>query len=104
MDRMQARTELSRSGYLSSNAVITGLTLFAVGGLVGALGMGISGTAMMRSFRSWITALQQQPVQAFAQNEMIPAKPTPAKTAPAKTASNLSGGPKEMATPSSQEG
>jgi hypothetical protein len=64
---------------------------------------------MMRSFRSWLIALQQQPVQAFAQSEMIPAKPapartSPAKTTPAKTASAVSGDPKEMVTPSSLEG
>jgi hypothetical protein len=73
----------------------TGLTLLAVGGVLGVLGLGISGTAMMRSFRRWLTA-QQQPVRALAaQNEMIPAKTAPAKTDPA-----VSSGPKETVTPS----
>jgi pyruvate/2-oxoglutarate dehydrogenase complex dihydrolipoamide acyltransferase (E2) component len=102
MDSTQARTELVRSGYLNSNVMSTGLTLLAVGGVLGVLGLGISGTAMMRSFRRWLTAQQQQQqVRAIASPaKTTPAKTTPTKTTPTKTASAVSSSPKEMATPS----
>lgn len=87
MDSTQARAECVRSGYLNSKAMITGLALLTVGGVIGAWGMGISGTAMMRRFRRWLTA-QQQPISAIAGHKTVPAKPAP----------TVSGGRKEMAT------
>ena len=69
--------------------MITGLALLTVGGVIGAWGMGISGTAMMRRFNRWLTV--QQPVSAIAGH-----KPVPARTAPV-----VSGGT-EMATKSAR--
>lgn len=102
MDSTRARTKLVRSGYLNSNAMVTGLTVLTVGGVVAALGMAISGTAIGRSFRRWLTAQQQQQqVRAIASPaKTTPAKTTPTKTTPTKTASAVSSSPKEMATPS----
>jgi len=91
MDSTQARAEGVRSGYLNSGAMITGLAFLTVGGVIGAWGMGISGVAMMRKFRRWLSA-QQQPVSAIAGH----------RTVPAKTGTTVNGGRKEMATQSAR--
>ena len=91
MDSAQAHAERVPRGYLSSKAVITGLALLTVGGVIGAWGMGISGTAMMRRIRRSLT-VQQQPISAIAGHKKVPAR----------TTATVIGGPKEMATQSAR--
>jgi len=71
--------------------VIAGLAVLTVGGVIGAWGLGISGTAIARNFRRWLRA-QQQPVVGFARKRTVPAK--------AATAVGGNGRKKEMATSS----
>ncbi len=92
MDSTQPRTGSVPSGYLNSRAVIAGLAVLTVGGVIGAWGLGISGTAIARNFRRWLRAQQQQPVVGFARKRTVPAK--------AATAVGGNGRKKEMATSS----
>jgi hypothetical protein len=91
MDSTQPGTGSVPGGYLSSKAMIVGLALLTAGGVMGAWGLGISGTAIARNFRRWLMA-QQKPAGGFARQ----------KAAQAKAASAVGGNgwKKEMATPS----
>lgn len=74
--------------YLNSRAMIVGLAFMTVGGVIGAWGLGMSGTAIMRNVRRWLQA--QQPETAITE------------PATAKMASSAAGAAwrREMETPS----
>jgi len=89
MDGTQPSTAGAQGGYLSPKAMIVGLTLLTAGGVIGAWGVGISATAMARSFRRWLRAQQMTGATSH--------KPVQAKAAPA-TGGN--GSKRDMATSS----
>lgn len=76
--------------YLNSRAMIVGLAFMTVGGVIGAWGLGMSFTAVMRNVRRWLQA--QQPETGI----------TEPKAATAKMASSAAGAAwrREMETPS----
>jgi hypothetical protein len=91
MDSSQLRTGSVQGGYLNSKAMIVGLALLTAGGVLGAWGMGIGGTAMARNFRRWLNA-QQQSASAYTRQKTVPVK--------AASATSSNGLRKETATSS----
>jgi hypothetical protein len=57
----------------NSKAMIVGFALVATGGLIGACGMVISGTAMVRGIRRWVRS-QQEPPSAVMKRKLSQAK------------------------------
>jgi len=57
----------------NSKAMIVGFALVATGGLVGACGMMITGTAMYNAFRSWLQA-QEEPPSAVMRRKISQAR------------------------------
>lgn len=45
----------------NSKAMIVGFALVATGGMIGLIGVGISGTAMLNAARRWLRAQQEPP-------------------------------------------
>ena len=68
----------------NSKAMIVGLALWAAGGLIGLVGVGISGVAMANAARRWMQAQQEPPTvvmkRKFAQARAATSAATTAGT------------------------
>lgn len=77
MDSTQPHAAGAQGGYMSPKAMVVGLTLLTAGSVIGAWGAGISGMALARSFRRWLSSQQQLPATAIARHKVAPVKAAP---------------------------
>jgi hypothetical protein len=73
MDYAQAGMESAKNGSSYSKALVVGIALVTVGGVVGACGIGVSSAAIIRGVRAWLQA-QQRRIGASVDQQAVPAK------------------------------